>query len=1141
MKNFKKFTIFLLVVALVALALPMGAFAAEETEVVPITKVQITPRFLTIEVGESVALDAAVFPENATYDRLSWSSHNVPVARVANGVVTGMSAGYAHIDVTALNATPVPGGSWSGSCTVTVVPGKNDTKVTGVQLDMDADEVRMVVDISSETGLYFNAAEIPLPEVHVYPEDASDKRVTWSVKDTSIAGVRDTTYWQDGSVMMEGGIYKAFGGFGATTITVTTVDGGFTDSFTLITQKGRADFQITPKVVELDVGEVLINDNRPTEATANEKPCAYINDQRARLNCFHWISDRPEVASFYDRVDQYTMNLLTTHAPGIVNATYTLQGDGALGDSMVFRVLGIAMDRPEATIGATGDGIVLNPTVVLPQDADQTLSWTSSDPTVATVDQTGHVTPVCRGEATIAVSAVEGKYTDSCAITVDMEDVPVPATGIALDKTNTNAILGSTLQLVATPTPTYTTDPLVWTTSDPAIATVDQTGLVTPVADGPCTITVTAGEVSATCKVTVRTGQPGLVFSETELTLQVNDSQQLYVLLDGNPLYDGPTWQSDNASVVKVGNRYCDVNALAVGTATVTAYYNGMTATCKVTVVPVSGYGFQGYDSLGNGNYNTLKLLSPSAITFDEETDTAFFNTIDATLDGDRDIVFGLTMSAGMNNYGDSNFTTYNMPIIKVYNQEMTKVLAEYDGGDGALIYIGCDTEVIPKVISIGVSAGTLPTGSYVLAFGKDLRGNNAAKVIGKDIYFNFDVVSSVAPPAEVPATGITLTQSAATLDVGEALQLAATPQPANTTDAVVWTTSDPAVASVDQTGKVTGLAEGVATITATAGSVSATCALTVQTPEQPHTFVLSQSELTLGVNDTVRIYALYDGEKLEEGPAWSSADESIARVGNRYCDVKGIALGTTTVTGSYNGMLATCTVTVVPATGYGYQGYDSLGNGNFNTMKLLSPDDITFDEETETSFYNTINTPVDGDQYVTFRLTMSAGMNNFQDSTFTTHNMPIIFIYNEDMTELVAAYEDGAGALKYLGCDMESSPRVVSLGVEAGVLKAGKYVLAFGKDLCGNNLTKVIGKDIYFNFEVTGTSPVLQQGDVNGDGKVDSMDALLALRYSVGGVQLQADQIARADMEGDGRVSAMDALAILRLAVSAPTSPFTS
>ena len=84
----------------------------------------------------------------------------------------------------------------------------------------------------------------------------------------------------------------------------------------------------------------------------------------------------------------------------------------------------------------------------------------------------------------------------------ESESEGVPATAIVLDKTALSFADITTQAITANVTPSNSTDPVVWSTSDPAIATVSG-GVVTPVSDGSCTITATAGSVSASCEVTV--------------------------------------------------------------------------------------------------------------------------------------------------------------------------------------------------------------------------------------------------------------------------------------------------------------------------------------------------------------------------------------------------------------------------------------------------------------------------------------------------------------------------------------------------------------------------------------------------------------------------------------------------------------
>ena len=87
--------------------------------------------------------------------------------------------------------------------------------------------------------------------------------------------------------------------------------------------------------------------------------------------------------------------------------------------------------------------------------------------------------------------------------TITVTAAPNPATGISLNKTATTIYTGANETLIATVEPNDTTDTVTWTSSNTAVATVDNTGKVTAVAPGTATITAKAGDKTATCTVTV--------------------------------------------------------------------------------------------------------------------------------------------------------------------------------------------------------------------------------------------------------------------------------------------------------------------------------------------------------------------------------------------------------------------------------------------------------------------------------------------------------------------------------------------------------------------------------------------------------------------------------------------------------------
>ncbi len=125
------------------------------------------------------------------------------------------------------------------------------------------------------------------------------------------------------------------------------------------------------------------------------------------------------------------------------------------------------------------------------------------------------------------------------------------------------------------------------------------------------------------------------------------------------------------------------------------------------------------------------------------------------------------------------------------------------------------------------------------------MGGTATTDYLEKDVTFSFHSVKNdtwyervfnisktngtlTVTPVLVPATAITLNESAQKLETGKTLTLTATVTPVTTTDKVVWTSSDASVATVSEDGTVTAVKEGTAIITATAGNVKAECTVTV-------------------------------------------------------------------------------------------------------------------------------------------------------------------------------------------------------------------------------------------------------------------------------------------------------------------------
>ena len=166
-------------------------------------------------------------------------------------------------------------------------------------------------------------------------------------------------------------------------------------------------------------------------------------------------------------------------------------------------VTGVTVTPTTGSI-AVGETLTLTASIAPSDATDKSVTWGTSDDSVATVSDAGVVTGVSAGSATITVTTTDGGFSATCAVTVTGETVAV--TGVEVAPTSDSIAVNETLTLTATVAPENATNKAVtWSSSSDAIATVTDEGVVTGVSAGEATITVTTedGGFTATCAITV--------------------------------------------------------------------------------------------------------------------------------------------------------------------------------------------------------------------------------------------------------------------------------------------------------------------------------------------------------------------------------------------------------------------------------------------------------------------------------------------------------------------------------------------------------------------------------------------------------------------------------------------------------------
>ena len=431
------------------------------------------------------------------------------------------------------------------------------------QADVEATGVTL-----SQTTASIKIGESVTLTATVAPDNATDKTVTWSSSAPTIASVDAS-----GKVVALA--------VGTATITATTTNSKTATCTVEVKPIEAESVSLSQTIASIKIGESVT-------LTATVAP------DNATDKAVTWSSSAPTIASV--DASGKVMALAVGTATITVSTTNGKTATCAV-EVKPIEAESVSLSQTTATLTA-GDNLTLTATVAPTNTTDKTVTWSSSAPTVASVDASGKVTALAVGTTTITATTTNGK-TATCAVTVRARIVA--ATGISIDQTSAELTEGESLSLTATVSPANATGKTVgWTSNNPSVATVDATGEVSAISAGTATITAsTSNGLTAACIVTVNPAvvdATGITLSKTTLTLTTGGTGQLNATVDPADATDKTvTWTTNKPTVATVdaSGKVTAVRSesagavITVGTATITATTaNGLKATCRVTVRP---------------------------------------------------------------------------------------------------------------------------------------------------------------------------------------------------------------------------------------------------------------------------------------------------------------------------------------------------------------------------------------------------------------------------------------------------------------------------------------------------------------------------------------------------------------------------
>lgn len=733
----------------------------------------------SIGTDETTTINVAYNPSTTTDTKtVDWSSSNTNIATVdATGKVTGVAPGDAII-----TATPRATGVAAATITIHVVSELQSISLNKSSLDMAKE--------NSET----------LTVTYNPTNTTSNKSITWTSSNPSVATVD-----ANGKVTAEN--------YGTTTITATSV--------AVPTATATCEVTVSNHLQSISLSETEFNLNRGNEKALTvtyvaENP----NDDTTDSKSIIWTSSDDSVA--------VVNSSGVVSATGKGTATITANASGVSGVPAATAIVHVSVplqsialeDNFELQPGSSKTiGVTYNPT-----DADiPTLTWTSSDTSKVTVNNSGEVTAVSPGSAVITVDA-GNSITDTVTVTVPEIHVDT----VVINKSQLTLEKGALQTLTASYLPENATDAtdVTWSSQNSSIASVDSNGLVTAVSGGTTKIIAEINGITAECEVTVIVPLQSITLDEESINLNKNATTTVgYTINPTDTTDESPvTWTSQNTSVATVNATTGEIRGVAVGSAVIQVTKGNKSDTVTVNVKsPLTAISLNKTETTLvkkqsenlTVNYNPTDTTDNRAITWESS------NTDVATVDNNGKITAKkegtATITATSAVAGISPVScTVTVTEIHIQSIQISNTIDTLPLGKTHQL----NTVVTPNNTTDDYTLNWTSSDESVATV--DSNGKITAKKAGPVTITvttngNSPLTDSIdLEVIEIPMTGVQLRINNSTMKVGDQDTLQITFTPSDTTDSrnVTYTSSDESILTVDSNGKITAKKKGKAVVT---------------------------------------------------------------------------------------------------------------------------------------------------------------------------------------------------------------------------------------------------------------------------------------------------------------------------------------